>query len=256
MTRQDYKSSPFLLILVLIGVFGPGLSGIILTYRGRDREKTRGFWRRALEMRRVRSIWYAIVLLLWPAMHLLSLVFSKALGDQMPGFGFIGMLATQPLGIPVVIVLYFLQAGLEELGWRGYMLEHVLPSWGAARGSLIIGVFHALWHLPLFWVVGTNQLRIGLGVGFLLFVAQAIAFSIYSTWCYLGNGHSTLAVTLLHTTGNLCLDVFALDPGSTRNSIYTLVMVLGAAAVSIIWLKGGQDRSPNTPSGLRSAIGT
>lgn len=256
MTGQDYKSSPFLLILVLIGVFGPGMSGIVLTYRGSDREKVRDFWRRALEMRRVRWIWCAIILLLWPAMHLLSLVFSKTLGDQMPNFEFIGALATQPLGIPAVIVLYFLQSGLEELGWRGYMLEQMLQSWGAPRGSLIIGAFHALWHLPLFWVVGTNQLRIGFGVGFLMFVAQAIAFSLYATWCYLGNGHSTLAVTLLHTTGNLCLEIFAIAPGSTRNAIYTLVMVLGAAAVSIIWLKGGQDRSPNPASGLRSGIGT
>ena len=31
LTGQDYQSSPFLLLLVLVGVFGPGVAGIVLT---------------------------------------------------------------------------------------------------------------------------------------------------------------------------------------------------------------------------------
>lgn len=242
LTGRDYQSSPLLLAIMLIGVFGPGLAGIILTHRQGDKEERGAFWRRMLDLRRMRPVWYPLIVLLWPAVHFLALLLNRTLSGATPDFKLIGELAARPLGIPVVIALYFLQAGLEELGWRGYMLEKILPGWGKLRSSLVIGLFHTFWHLPLFWVVGTNQIKIGLGTGLLFFAAQAIAFSIYATWCYVANGHSTLAVTLFHTVGNLCLDGFALDPGSVRNAIYTMLMVLGALAIGAAWLDRGAAR--------------
>ena len=32
LTRQDYQSSPLLLIIIFLGIFGPGMAGILLTY--------------------------------------------------------------------------------------------------------------------------------------------------------------------------------------------------------------------------------
>ena len=44
MTRQDYQGSPVLLIAVLVGVFGPGIAGIILTYVENGRKGGKDFW--------------------------------------------------------------------------------------------------------------------------------------------------------------------------------------------------------------------
>jgi membrane protease YdiL (CAAX protease family) len=249
LTGQDYQSSPLLLMLIFLGVFGPGIAGIMLTYLQGDPAQRRDFWRRMFDLRRIRSTWFLVILLFWPGMQLLALGLNQLLGGEEPVSEILQQMVAQPLSIPVVVILYLLQAGLEELGWRNYMLERLLPKWGALKSSLIVGLFHAFWHLPLFWVAGTNQIKMGLDLDFLIYVAQVFAFSIYSTWCYVGNGHSTLAVTLFHTVGNLCVDLFAVTPGSLKSNIFSLLMVLGAVILSAGWLLErrekryeGQDR--------------
>lgn len=245
LTRQDYQSSPLLLITVLIGVFGPGLAGIIMTYWDGDRDIRRDFWRRMLDVRRIRPLWLLAILFLYPTMQVLTLALNKLLGGAMPVSEFVQEMIAQPLGIPVVFVLYFIQAGLEELGWRGYMLERLLPGWGALKSSLLVGVFHAFWHLPMFWVVGTNQIEMGLDVDFVIFVLQVFAFSVITTWVYVGAGHSTLAATLLHGVGNLCLDIFGAAPGTLKNYLFTMLMVAVAAVISAVWLCKGVNRTAN-----------
>lgn len=242
LTMQDYQSSPLLLIIVLVGVFGPGLAGIFMTYREGDRDFRRDFWRRMLDARRIRPLWLLVILFLWPGIQLLALALNKILGGITPASEFVQEVITQPLSIPVVIILYFIQAGLEELGWRGYMLERMLPSWGALRSSLLVGIFHALWHLPMFFMVGTNQIKMGLDLDFLIFVVQVLAYSILTTWVYTGNGHSTLAATLFHCMGNLCLDIFVVAPGTMKNNLYTLLIVLGAVIVGVLWWHKGLNR--------------
>jgi membrane protease YdiL (CAAX protease family) len=236
LTRQDYQSSPLLLLATFIGIFGPGLAGIIRTYR-EDRTARRDFWQRAFDIRRVRRRWISFMLLLWPALHLLANGLSKALGSEAPASEMVRAMTTQPLVIPVIVVLYFLQATLEDLGWRGYMLEKALQFLRPVSAALFVGIFHAFWHLPFFFIVGTNQIKMGLGFDFWLFVAQAISFSVYATWCYVDNGHSTLAAILLHTVGNLCNDIFTLPGGTLKFQLYTLFMVMGAVVFSSIWSK-------------------
>lgn len=111
-----------------------------------------------------------------------------------------------------------------------------------------MGIVHALWHVPLFWVVGTNQIEMGFGLDFLLFIAAGVSVSFYATWSYNGNGHGTLAVTLLHWTGNLCVDGCSDGPGTVGYRVYTLVMVLGAVVIGALWA-----RSNTTHQFVRSA---
>ena len=241
LTRRDYQSSPLLFLVTFIGIFGPGLAGIILTHR-EGREARRDFRQRAFDIRRVQLPWIIFMLLLWPALHLLANGLSKILGSAAPASEMVTEMTVRPLLIPVIVILYFLQALLEDLGWRGYMLEKVLQSWSPMHAALLVGIFHAFWHLPFFFIVGTNQIKMGLGFDFWLFVAQAVSFSIYATWCYLDNCHSTLAAILLHTVGNLCNDIFTLPGGTLKFQLYTFLMVMGAIAVSVSWLKRNGTR--------------
>ena len=237
LTKQDYQSSPLLLSATFVGIFGPGLAGIFLTYRLENREARHDFWQRAFNIHRVQLRWILFILLLWPALHLLANVLSKALGGEIPASELINETVTQPLIIPAVIVLYFIQAMLEDLGWRGYMLEKVLQFQHPVKAALIVGIFHAFWHLPFFFIVGTNQIKMGFGLDFWLFVIQAVSFSVFATWCYIDNYHSTLAAILLHTVGNLCNDIFTLPGGTMKFQLYTLVMAMGAVIISMVWLR-------------------
>lgn len=231
LTGRDYQSSPLLLLVMFAGVFGPGLAGIFLTYAREGKEGRRDFWQRAFDPRRIRPRWYVLIVVLWPVLHGVRIGVSRLLGASMPDPPLLRDVTAKPATVPILLILYLLQAGLEELGWRGYMLERVQPAWGPLGGSLVVGISHAFWHLPTFWIVGTNQIEMGFGLDFLLFIAAGVSFSFYATWCYNGNARSTLAVTLLHSTGNLCVDGCTDGPGTLGYRVYTVLMVLGAVAI-------------------------
>ena len=233
-TRQDYQTSPFLLAVVFLGVFGPGIAGIIMTYREQGKEGGRDFWRRVFDFRRISLKWYALILLLFPMLHLISIGINYWLGGDPPEFAFIKDSMAMPVGILVVVILYLLQSALEELGWRGYMLDRLQAIWNPIKASLVLGVIHALWHLPLFWVVGTNQSRYLSVTAFVLFVAFVTSGSFYNTWCYNDNRRSTLAVILLHTIANLSLDTFMLS--GTGEYIFKIVAAIGAMLIAITWM--------------------
>lgn len=233
MTRQDYQSSPILLVVMFLGVFGPGIAGIILTYREQGKAGGRDFWHRVFDLRRISLKWYALILLLFPTLHLIAIAINHWLGGSPPEFAFVKEALAMPAGILIVVILYLLQAGFEELGWRGYMLDRLQAIWKPVTASFVLGVSHAFWHLPLFWIVGTNQSRYLSGVNFSLFIIFVLAGSIYSAWCYNDNRRSTLAVILLHTVANLSLDTFLL-PG-TGEYIFKIVAAFGAVLIAIAW---------------------
>jgi uncharacterized protein len=174
-----------------------------------------------------------IILTLWPVLHGLAIGITTLLGQPIPESGFLAELLSQPNTIPLVIFLYFVQAGVEEIGWRGYLQEKLGQKMGPAPSSLLVGLIHTIWHLPLFWMVGTNQIEMGFGIDFLIFIAFVISSSVFSAWCYYGNQRSIMAATLLHTTSNLSFDIFAYSPGSTKHLVFVLLTVLGAVLIII-----------------------
>ena len=84
----------------------------------------------------------------------------------------------------------------EEIGWRGYALERLQTRWNALTSSLIVGLVWALWHLPLFMMVGTSQHE--LGIPFIGFLVGLMASSILYTWLYNNTKQSIWSAILLH----------------------------------------------------------
>lgn len=82
------------------------------------------------------------------------------------------------------------------------------------------------------WLV---QIKMGFGFDFIVFVTFVISSAIITAWCYLDNGRSVLAVTLLNTIGNLSFDIFAYAPGTLKHLIYVSLMMLGAGAGAVLF---------------------
>jgi membrane protease YdiL (CAAX protease family) len=66
------------------------------------------------------------------------------------------------LNLVISLIVTSLLASAEEIGWRGYLLPHLLPL-GRMKALLISGLLHGLWHLPLmlltpFYHAGGNRL--------------------------------------------------------------------------------------------------
>ena len=140
---------------------------------------------------------------------------------------------SMPAGILIVVILYLLQAGLEELGWRGYMLDRLQAIWKPLTASLVLGVAHAFWHLPLFWIVGTNQSRYISGIDFTLFIAFVRCRFVLQHLVlqrqpskYVGSN----PVSYDHKSG-----IGHLPAPGTGEYIFKSITALGAVVIAIAW---------------------
>lgn len=122
----------------------------------------------------------------------------------------------------------------EELGWRGYALDRLQVKHTALNASLILGMVWALWHLPLFFIEGTYQQRLGVGTWFFWNFMLSVAIgSVIQTWVFNNTNRSTLAAILLHFTGNFVGELFAL---SERAEIFSFgLWAFVAIFVTTVW---------------------
>lgn len=152
---------------------------------------------------------------------------------QLLGHTFDGTLFLAQLGsfLPLLI----LGPLSEEIGWRSYALERLQTRWSSLTSSLMIGVVWALWHLPLFLMVGTSQHE--LGIPFIGFMTGLIASSILYTWLYNNTEQSLWSAILLRWLYTYATQVLA--SGVTRSVLYNwleyLPYVIMAVVVVLIW---------------------
>jgi membrane protease YdiL (CAAX protease family) len=127
----------------LLGVFAPGLVAVALTDRHEGRAATRTLLGRVFRWR-VPARWYVFAIAFIPAIELSAALAHRLAAGTWPRFG-----QTPWYVMPMaLLVSTWVQAG-EEVGWRGYALPRLSVRFGLGGGSVILGIFWALWHLPL-----------------------------------------------------------------------------------------------------------
>ena len=133
-----------------------------------------------------------------------ALVAMAVVGDHIPpvsDFGVYSGLPVLPLVTVLVLVLLFNGFG-EEIGWRGFALGHLQCRFGPVKGTLLLGLIWAGWHVPTFWFVegyrslGLVTLIGGFGLGI-------CAGSVVLARVLNRTGGSVLAAALWHATYNL-----------------------------------------------------
>ncbi|GJM11832.1 MAG: CPBP family intramembrane metalloprotease [Pseudohongiella sp.] len=212
-----------------LGALSASLAGFILAYVEGGRGRIRELWVRGI-IWRVGFNWWAIALLYLAPLAAASLYFGTMLNGS--PFDWSMLRPTYQI-IPMMIVLTLLAGLGEEFGWRGYLLPRLQRKHGALTASLIIGVFHSLWHVPLFLVDGTAQQlwsqQIGLLPAFLGYSVFVIAWAIQLTWVFNNTGGSVLLVAVVHGAGNAWIggyfDVSGLA-GITGNNILSIQMAI------------------------------
>lgn len=199
LTGQTNMQFPTLL-LYLLGGFGPSIIGVILTRRFGSPDERRDFWRSLVDFKRIRSGWYALILLIFPVTFAISIGLNALLAGEAPGLEGLKQIIRQPLWLIPLLILGLLGGPLaEELGWRGFALDRMLKRWGLTRSSLLLGVIWWAWHLPLFFIRGTTQFNWGLGTEFFwLFLANIFPSTFLMSWAYTHNHRSILSAVLLH----------------------------------------------------------
>jgi membrane protease YdiL (CAAX protease family) len=125
--------------------------------------------------------------------------------------------------------LWILTFGIgEETGWRGFALPRLQNGRSAFSATLLLWVFWALWHLPLFFYSYDRSIIPGMLFGLL---AGAITF----TWLYNSTGGSVLMTAIWHGLFNYTTACTSCKTGLIAAVISTVVMVW--AVVVVIWFK-------------------
>jgi hypothetical protein len=225
-----------------LGALSAGLAGIILAAvearKGGVRELLSRFliWRVGLQ-------WWAYALLFPIVLSVASLYLFQLLGGPRPDWSSLRPLYTV---IPTMIFLIVMAGIGEEFGWRGFALPRLQARHHALTSGLIVGVIWAIWHIPLFFTLGTPQYQMRMEAGPVLpiggFSLFVIAGSIQYTWLFNNTRGSVLLAAVAHGAGNAWVDYIDVYRGHL-GGLLTFACLQIVVSILIIAFTGARNLS-------------
>jgi membrane protease YdiL (CAAX protease family) len=213
-------------LLLVAGTLAPSLVAILLTALEEGGPGVRRLLRRLFHAR-VAARWYVfafgyMTVIVIPV-FLVGRLVGKSWLSWNPEIG-IGLLVTLAITLPI-------HAG-EEIGWRGYALPRLAARFGFARASLVLGLVWACWHIPLYYLPGTESY----GQSIPAFTLMVTAISVAMTWLYVNTKGSLLLATLMHWAINHTLDFVATRPPEPENPLAWSRSPEHWLAVGLMWI--------------------
>jgi len=196
--------------------YGPAIAAVIVTALTTGRKGLSEYWNRLANWRA--GWWYLIA----PAIIIGYTGIAYAVNLWL---GATVMQTPHWLTIGVFLQLLFLGGQWEEPGWTGFALPRMRERFaghsnGLLSATLMVGVFRAIWHLPLFLY--------GKMPWFDIFVFS-FAFQIIIAWLYDQSGGSVPVVMIFHFTSNIMGAVMApVFAGIDRVTFLALFMSVAA----------------------------
>jgi membrane protease YdiL (CAAX protease family) len=215
-------------LLLFIGIFAPSFLALGLTAQASGRAGVLSLIRRLVQWR-VGVQWYVFAISYMAVIKLLVALVHRVTTGVWPRFGdeaWYVMLAGT-----IFSTITGGQAG-EEIGWRGYALPRLAARLGLARGSLLLGIIWACWHLPLFFLRGSSTY----GQSIPAYVLQVTALSVTIAWLYAHTNGSLLPIMLLHAAVNNTKDIVpSAVPGATNPFTFNTSLVAWLT-VALLWI--------------------
>ena len=142
----------------------------------------------------------------------------------------------------------------EEVGWRGYALPRFQQKFNALTSSIILTLFWAMWHLPLFlYRPGYNSMDVA---GIFGWTFSLLTGSILLTWLYNSSRASILIYAVFHSTIDIAFTADLADKNIV-NYMGFLITVWGILTIIIFKPKNlatnERNRTPAHNSGLPQA---
>jgi membrane protease YdiL (CAAX protease family) len=220
---------PISFLFVVVGGFGPSISGLLTTWLIYGREGLQILWARFRNWR-VGRWWFAILVI--PAVTALTPILRWVAGYPVDSAAMMSLLAP---GIGLGLV-----AGLmEEFGWRGFLLPHLLKRYPPFVATLLLGlIWGGLWHgyADLFGVGGRGLSSLVLIV--LLGPVLLTAWSFVITWVYERTQGSMLIAYFMHASISSSALIFGQTYKTTAEEITWTAISVGLAVLAavFIWL--------------------
>jgi membrane protease YdiL (CAAX protease family) len=230
--------------LVYLGIFAPGLVALALTARQSGRDGVQALLAKLFAWQ-VHPKWFVFALTYMAAVKLTAALVHRVATGQWPAFGALPwyLMLAGTLGSTLILG----QAG-EELGWRGWALPRLALRMGLARASILLGVIWAVWHLPLFFIAGTDKTA----ASFPLYLLQVTALSVAIAWVYARTNGSLLLTMLLHAAINNTKDIVPSGDQGATNWWALSGSRVAWISVALLWLAAAyflfRMREPGQPA--------
>ena len=213
-------------LLFLLGTVMPAAVAIALTALVQGRKGTLALLR-GIARWRVGARWYLFALGYMAAVKLAAALLNRLALGAWPHFG------QTPWYLMVIAIIFStpVQAG-EEIGWRGYALPRLTNRLGLAQASIVLGVIWACWHLPFFFIPGSDNF----GQSFLLYLMAVTAISIAMAWVYWRTKGSLLITMLMHAAINNTAGIVTSSlPAGITSPFYLNASFVAWLVVALLW---------------------
>jgi len=216
----------------MLAVWAPALSAIVLLRITEGRSALHGLVR-SIRSGRVAMKWYLLVLLYpsatWLLARSLDLLFGRPFELIIPIITYFP--AGQYFMVAAALVFAFPNTLGEEIGWRGFALPRLQSKYNALLSSILLGVFWAIWHIPL-WIANDK-----LGLDLIRAVATITTYTILFTWVYNNTAGSVLLAWLFHASMTITQYILQIPLTLTDDIVgwgiaLLLVMIAGSADLS------------------------
>ncbi|MBF4994995.1 CPBP family intramembrane metalloprotease [Arthrobacter gandavensis] len=150
------------------------------------------------------------------------------------------LLVSGPSGYALPWFMFFLSlpgnliiGGMEEAGWMTSLQPQLCRRWGYAVSSLVVGILWLLWHVPLFFIPGTNH-ESGV-IDFWLFAVQILAFRfLYGAVLLLSPRNAVFLCILFHTMFNAASFTLGVPPATWTGTLAANAAVLALAVTAVV----------------------
>ena len=212
--------------LFLLGTFAPSLVALALTERADGRVGALALLRRVVEWP-VGARWYVFAVSYMAAIKLAVALVHRVATGAWPRFG----QEAWYLIVGAIVISTPAQGG-EEIGWRGYALPRLAAHLGLARASTVLGVIWACWHLPFFFIPGTDTS----GQSFPVYLLQVTALSVAAAWLYWRTNGSLLLVMLMHSAVNQTIGIVPSTVPNAANPFALSTSLVAWLTVALLWI--------------------
>jgi len=206
--------TPIMMLFYVVGAMSPAIVAIILTLKSKQMTGKK-LVRTLCNFRQPLSL-YLIIIVVAILYYIIPLIMNKAT-------------IIAPLYISIIsIPLEVFGGGLEEIGWRFYFQPILEKKFNFTISTIITAIVWAVWHLPLFFIAGTNQFTWSFFVFSILVLGISFVLAaIYRT------SKSVLLCILFHSVWNAIGDAIAVDMNFVSIATISIIMI----AISFVLLR-------------------
>lgn len=226
----DQNGQSIYVILMLPGLVAPFVIAFLMILSSKNNELKKEFKNRLFNLRLIRLSSLPAILLIMPFAVITSILISIFFGQSIDQLQLADKFSFSAGFMPVLLVL-FLAASFEELGWRSYALDSLNVKHNYFSATLIFAMLWALWHFPLFFIKNYyhNEL-INTNIFFAFnFMISIIPMAFIISWICKKNGGSITAAVLFHFIINISQEALMIT--QITKCIETVVLIIIAAVI-------------------------